>query len=91
MKPIIRQYLALKREVSADTVLLFRVGPRYRTFDEHEENNLTIPVGRIGEEVSRLVGLGYTVALADYADTPRPGHLTRREVTRIFSPKKGVQ
>lgn len=88
MKPIIRQYLALKREVSTDSVLLFRYGPNYRTFDEHAENNLTFPVGRIGEEVARLVGLGFTVALADYSETPRPGHLTRREVTRIFSPKE---
>ena len=86
--PIIRQYLALKRDVSADTVLLFRVGPRYRTFEEREENVLPIPVGRIGDEVSRLVALGFTVALADYAETPRPGRLTRREVTRIFSPGK---
>ena len=91
MKPIIRQYLAIKREVPADSVLLFRFGPNYRTFDEHAENNLTIPVGKIGEEVDRLVGLGYTVALADYADTPRPGRLTRREVTRLFSPKDCVQ
>ena len=88
MKPIIRQYLALKRDIPTDSVLLIRTGPNYRTFDEHEENNLTIPVGRIGEEVDRLVGLGFTVALTDYADTPRPGRLTRREVTRIFSPGK---
>lgn len=86
MRPIIRQCLALKREVPADSVLLFRFGLNYRTFDEHAENNLTIPVGKIGEEVSRLVRLGYTVALADYAEDPRPGRLTRREITRIFSP-----
>ena len=84
--PTHRQYLAIKREIPFGTILLFRSGPNYRTFEEYDENTLFIPVGKIGEEVNRLVSEGYSVALADYAEDPRPGRLTRREITRIFSP-----
>ena len=86
MKPVFRQYLALKREIPGGAVLLTRIGPHYRSFGPSGENGLSIPVGKIGEGIGRLVSTGLTVALADYAEAPRPGRLVRREITRIFSP-----
>ena len=88
MTPNYRIYLALKRDIPTDAVLLFRVGKNYCTFEELEENEISIPVGKIGEAIDVLVSGGYTVAVADYAEDRRPGLATRREVTRIFSPKE---
>ena len=72
-------------------------------YDENEKVNvMNAAWGQICDEDKIILFIGegkrtwlnikaskaFTVALADYAETPRPGRLTRREVTRIFSPGK---
>lgn len=98
--PILRQYLALKREAPYKSILLFRVGDYYGIFgkesvDEVREilsipdslqDKVFLPTRNIDTILARFIRNGKTVAIADYAENTKRGVPTRREITRIISP-----
>lgn len=100
ISPIVRQYLALKREASHDSILLLRVWEFYGIFGKENidevrdilsipdslQDKVFMPIRDIDTILAKFIRNGKTVALADYADNTRRGVLTRREITRIISP-----
>lgn len=98
--PIVRQYLALKREAPYKSILLFRVGDYYGMFGKESvdkvrdilsipdslQDKVFVPMRDIDTTLAKFIRNGKTVALADYAGNTRRGALTRREITRIISP-----
>ena len=98
--PILRQYLALKREAPVESVLLLRLGDSYGIFgkknvDEVREilsipdslhDKVFVSIRDIDTTLAKFIRNGKTVALADYAEKTKQGVLTRREITRVISP-----
>ena len=100
--PIMRQYLALKRELPVGTILLMRLDDYFETFGEDAliasplmGTALTLRNGRpmtrfpyysVNSYLAKLVRAGKTVALADVAQKNGCGRLARREVFRVIAP-----
>ena len=100
--PMMQQYHRLKREVPADALLLFRLGDFYEMFfgDAEEASRLLdltltqrqgtpmcgIPHHAAEGYVAQLLKAGRRVAICDQMETPRPGQVVRREITRILTP-----
>ena len=100
--PLMRQFLALKREIPTGVILLFRLGDFYETFGEDATvsapilgTTLTVrngrpmcgfPAYRLDTFLAKFIRVGKTVAIADCAEDAHKGGLTRREITRIISP-----
>jgi DNA mismatch repair protein MutS len=101
LTPMMQQYHALKREAPADALLFFRLGDFYEMFFEDAEKasaalDLTltqrqgtpmcgVPYHTAQTYISRLIALGYRIAICDQLETPRPGQLVRRGITQIIS------
>ncbi|MEO7737359.1 MAG: DNA mismatch repair protein MutS, partial [Candidatus Dojkabacteria bacterium] len=99
------QYNRIKSETPG-TVVLFRMGDFYETFDEDAELvsrvlgiTLTsrgknenrqplagIPYHALPTYMPRLVEAGLKIAIADQMETPVPGKLVEREITKIITP-----
>jgi DNA mismatch repair protein MutS len=100
--PMMQQYLRIKREIPPDAILLFRLGDFYEMFFEDAkyasqvlELTLTkrqetpmcgVPFHAAEGYIARLIKAGKRVAICDQMETPRPGHMVKREVTQIISP-----
>ena len=100
--PMMRQYLALKREAPKGSLLLFRLGDFYEMFGDDalaaspilraplttrgDTPMCGFPVHAIDSCLAKFIRNGKTVALADYAEDTRSGKLTRREITRVIAP-----
>lgn len=100
--PIMRQFLALKREIPTDAILLFRLGDFYETFGEDAAVSSAItgaqltvrggtqmcgfPAYRLDTFLAKFIRVGKTVAIADYSETAKRGKLTRREIIRLVTP-----
>ncbi|MFS8130759.1 MAG: DNA mismatch repair protein MutS, partial [Candidatus Dojkabacteria bacterium] len=105
MTPMQEQYNRIKSETPG-TVVLFRMGDFYETFDEDAELvsrvlgiTLTsrgknenrqplagIPYHALPTYMPRLVEAGLKIAIADQMETPVPGKLVEREITKIITP-----
>ena len=100
--PMMRQYLALKREAPQGALLLFRLGDFYEMFGDDalaaspilraplttrgDTPMCGVPIHSLDTYLAKLIRVGKTVALADFAEDTRRGQLTRREITRIITP-----
>ncbi len=102
LTPMMQQYHGLRREVPADALLLFRLGDFYEMFfgDAEEGARLLdltltqrqgtpmcgIPHHAAEGYIAQLLKAGRRVAICDQMETPRPGQVVRREITRILTP-----
>ena len=100
--PVMRQYLALKRELPVGAILLVRLGDYFETFGEdaliasplmgtalRSRSGMPItgfPYYSVNSYLAKLVRAGKTVALADVAQKNGCGRLARREVFRVIAP-----
>jgi DNA mismatch repair protein MutS len=100
--PMMRQYLALKREAPEGSLLFFRLGDFYKMFGEDAVESAPIlgatltkrgnqpmcgvPYYALDTYLAKLIRAGRTVALADLAEDTKRGQLTRREITRVITP-----
>jgi len=102
LTPMMQQYFEVKRGLSKDTMLLFRLGDFFEMFFEDAEAasrilGLTLtrrqehpmaglPAHALDTYVGRLLAAGRRVAICDQDEPARPGKLVRRRLTRILSP-----
>ena len=105
MTPMQEQYNRIKSE-NPGTVILFRMGDFYETFDsdaelvsrvlgitltsrgkdENRQPLAGIPYHALPTYMPRLVEAGLKVAIAEQMETPIPGKLVEREITKIVTP-----
>ena len=87
LTPMMRQYLAIKREIPAGAILMFRLGDFYEMFGEDavraspvlgatltHRNNLPmcgVPYHAINAYLAKLIRAGLTAALCDQVEDPK--------------------
>lgn len=102
LTPMFDQYMEIRRGLPANTLLLFRLGDFYEFFfdDAQEASRIlgltltqrqTVPMAGIpyhaaGNYLQKLLAAGFRVAVCDQLETPRPGKIVRRALTRIYTP-----
>ncbi|MDR2429520.1 MAG: DNA mismatch repair protein MutS [Puniceicoccales bacterium] len=100
--PMMQQYWEYRRKLPADVLLLFRLGDFYEMFGEDAEtgarllgitltkrNNTPmcgIPHHAVNSYIPRLLAAGHRAAVCEQMETPIPGKLVRRALSRIYSP-----
>jgi DNA mismatch repair protein MutS len=100
--PMMRQYLEVKENLPPDTILLFRLGDFYEMFHDDavegarilgitltKRNNYSmagIPYHAAQNYVGKILAAGKKVAICDQTESPKPGKLVNRALTRILSP-----
>ncbi len=101
LTPMMKQYHAMRQNLPADVLLLFRLGDFYEMFFEDAKTaadilklTLTkrngipmagVPFHAAQGYVRRLVKAGKRVAIAEQTSEPVAGKLTTREVTQVIS------
>jgi DNA mismatch repair protein MutS len=99
--PMMKQYLAMRRELPADVLLLFRLGDFYEMFFEDaktaagilnvaltKRNGIPmcgVPHHAAQGYIARLIRAGRRVAIGEQTADPVPGKLVPREVSEIIS------
>ncbi len=105
--PMMEQYTEVKRGLPPGTLLLFRLGDFYEMFHEDAEEGarllgitLTqrqgtpmagIPYHAAETYIGKALAAGRKVALCDQVETPRPGKLVKRSLTRIITPGTAIE
>jgi DNA mismatch repair protein MutS len=100
--PMMQQWHEIRAKLSDDTLLLFRLGDFYEVFNQDAERGaeylgitLTyrhgmpmagIPYHAADNYIQKLLDQGIKVAICDQVETPTPGKLVKRELTRIITP-----
>ncbi|HSP43826.1 MAG TPA: DNA mismatch repair protein MutS [Luteolibacter sp.] len=100
--PMMSQYLAMRKSLPADVLLLFRLGDFYEMFFEDAKTAAPIlnvaltkrggtpmcgvPYHAAQGYLARLLKAGKRVAIAEQTSDPKPGKLVEREIARILSP-----
>jgi DNA mismatch repair protein MutS len=101
LTPMMKQYVAIRRELPEDVILMFRLGDFYEMFYEDAKEAAPIldvaltkrngmpmcgvPHHAADGYIGRLVKAGKRVAVAEQKGDPQPGRIVEREVTRIIS------
>ena len=96
------QYLAMRKSLPADVILLYRLGDFYEMFFEDAKTAAPIlnvaltkrggtpmcgvPYHAAQSYLARLLKAGKRVAIAEQTSEPKPGKLVEREIARILSP-----
>jgi len=96
------QYLAMRKSLPADVILLYRLGDFYEMFFEDAKTAAPIlnvaltkrggtpmcgvPYHAAQGYLARLLKAGKRVAIAEQTSEPQPGKLVAREIARILSP-----
>lgn len=99
---MMQQYQGIRRTLSSDTLLMFRLGDFYEMFfeDAHVASGVLnlaltkrnqvpmcgIPFHAAEGYVRKLIEAGHRVAICDQTSEPQPGRIVQREVTQIISP-----
>ncbi len=99
--PMMKQYLAMRRELPADVLLFFRLGDFYELFFEDaktaspilnvaltKRNGIPmcgVPHHAAQGYIARLIKGGKRVAIAEQTTEPKPGKLVEREISQIIS------
>ncbi len=99
--PMMRQYLAVRRELPPDTLLFFRLGDFYEMFgdDAKEASALLnvaltkrgttpmcgVPFHAAKGYIEKLIAAGKRVAICDQVGEVQAGKLVRRELAQILS------
>jgi DNA mismatch repair protein MutS len=100
--PMMAQYLAMRKSLPDDVILLFRLGDFYEIFFEDAKTAapiLNVALTKRGTTpmcgvphhaaqgyLARLLKAGKRVAIAEQTSEPVPGKLVGREISRILSP-----
>ncbi len=100
--PMMQQWHEIRGQLAGDTLLLFRLGDFYEIFHQDAERGaqmlgitLThrhgmpmagIPFHAAETYIQKLLDLGVKVAIVDQVETPQPGKLVKRALTRIITP-----
>ncbi len=99
--PMMKQYLAMRRELPADVLLLFRLGDFYEMFFEDaktaagilnvaltKRNGIPmcgVPHHAAQSYIARLIRAGKRVAIGEQMGDPVPGKLVARELSEVIS------
>jgi DNA mismatch repair protein MutS len=99
--PMMKQYLAMRRELPEDVLLLFRLGDFYEMFFEDakaaapilnvaltKRNGIPmcgVPHHSAQGYINKLIQHGKRVAIAEQTTEPVPGKLVQREISQILS------
>jgi len=99
---MLKQYWDLRRQLSADTLLLFRLGDFYELFFDDATQGarllgLTLtqrnghpmaglPYHAAANYIKKLLDAGRKVAICDQTETPKAGKLVNRALTRVLTP-----
>ena len=100
--PMMQQWHEIRGRLDADTLLLFRLGDFYEIFNQDAERGaqllgitLThrhgmpmagIPYHASESYIQKLLDQSIKVAIVDQVETPQPGKLVKRSLTRIITP-----
>ncbi len=100
--PMMAQYLAMRKSLPADVILLFRLGDFYEMFFEDAKTAAPIlnvaltkrggtpmcgvPYHAAQGYIARLLKAGKRVAIAEQTSDPKPGKLVERGISRILTP-----
>lgn len=101
LTPMMQQYLAMRRQLPDDVLLLFRLGDFYEMFFEDakiaspllnvaltKRNGMPmcgVPHHAAGAYLAKLIRAGKRVALAEQTTEPQPGKIVEREISQIIS------
>ena len=104
---MMQQYFDVKRNLPSNTLLLFRLGDFYEMFHEDAEVGaqllgitLTkrsdykmagIPFHAAEQYIGKALQAGKKVAICDQVETPKPGKLVKRSLTRILTPGTTIE
>lgn len=99
--PMMRQYLAARRELPANTLLFFRLGDFYELFGDDAKDASAIlnvaltkrgtmpmcgvPYHSARGYIEKLINAGRRVAICDQVGEVKAGKLVRREISQILS------
>jgi len=99
--PMMQQYLAMRRQLPDDVLLLFRLGDFYEMFFEDakiaspilnvaltKRNGMPmcgVPHHAAEGYLAKLIRAGKRVALAEQTTDPQPGKIVEREISQIIS------
>lgn len=99
--PMMKQYLAIRRELPEDVLLFFRLGDFYELFFEDAKTAAPIlnvaltkrngipmcgvPYHSAQGYIARLIKGGKRVAIAEQTTDPVPGKLVERQISQILS------
>ena len=102
LTPMMQQWHEIRAKLSDDTLLMFRLGDFYEIFKQDAERGakllgitLThrhgmpmagIPYHAADNYLQKLLDQGIKIAICDQVETPQPGKLVKRELTRIITP-----
>ena len=105
--PMMQQYLEVRRSLPPNTLLLFRLGDFYEMFDEDAKLGAAllgitlthrngqpmagIPYHAADNYLQKALRAGHKVAICDQVETPKPGQLVKRALTRILTPGTTVE
>lgn len=102
LTPMMQQWHEIRGQLSDDTLLMFRLGDFYEIFLQDAERGakllgitLThrhgmpmagIPYHAADGYIQKLLDKGIKIAICDQIETPQPGKLVKRALTRIITP-----
>ncbi len=102
LTPMMEQYFEVRNTLTADTMLMFRLGDFYEMFydDAKEAARILgitqtmrqnypmagIPYHAADAYVGKLLAAGKKVAICEQAEAAKPGKLVKRQLTRILTP-----
>jgi len=102
LTPMMQQWHEIRAKLSDDTLLMFRLGDFYEIFKQDAEwgakllgITLThrhgmpmagIPFHAADGYIQKLLDQGIKIAICDQVETPQPGKLVKRALTRIITP-----
>ncbi len=102
LTPMMQQYLGVRENLPPNTLLLFRLGDFYEMFDEdakrgseilgitltarHKQPMAGIPFHAADNYIGKILAAGMKVAICDQIESPQPGKIVKRALTRILTP-----
>ena len=102
LTPMMQQWHEIRAKLADDTLLMFRLGDFYEIFKKDAEwgakilgITLThrhgmpmagIPFHAADGYIQKLLDQGIKIAICDQVETPQPGKLVKRALTRIITP-----
>jgi DNA mismatch repair protein MutS len=102
LTPMMQQYLEVKDKLPPNTLLLFRLGDFYEMFDEdarigsqvlgitltqrNGQPMAGIPYHAADGYIQKCLRAGRKVAICEQMETPKPGQLVKRSLSRILTP-----
>lgn len=105
--PMMEQYMEVKEKLPPNTLLLFRLGDFYEMFYDDAEIGagilgitLTkrndypmagIPYHAAEGYIAKILAAGKKVAICEQVETPQPGKLVKRSLTRIITPGTAIE